>query len=91
LDTPSYKIFVGKPERKTPLGRPSGRWVDNIKMDLREIGWEGVDWMHLAYDKGTVASCFEHDNEPSGSIKGGGFLDKLSDCQLLKKDSVPWT
>jgi hypothetical protein len=34
----AYKILVGKPERKRPLGRPSRRWVDNIKMDLREIG-----------------------------------------------------
>jgi hypothetical protein len=37
-----------------------------------------------------VVGCFEHSNEPSGSIKGGEFLDKLSDCQLLKKVSAPW-
>jgi hypothetical protein len=36
---------VGKPEGKRPLGRPRRRWVDNIKMDLREIGWDGVDWI----------------------------------------------
>jgi hypothetical protein len=35
----SYRILVGKPEGKRPLGRPRRRWVDNIKMDLREIGW----------------------------------------------------
>jgi hypothetical protein len=40
---------VGKPEEKRPLGRPRRRWVDNIKMDLiREIGWDGVDWIELA-------------------------------------------
>jgi hypothetical protein len=39
----AYRILVGKPERKRPLGRPRRRWVDNIKMDLREIGWDGVD------------------------------------------------
>jgi hypothetical protein len=42
---------VGKPERKRPLGRPRRRWVDNIKMDLREIGWDFVDWMELAQDR----------------------------------------
>jgi hypothetical protein len=40
--------MVGKPEGKRPLGRPRCRWVDNIKMDLREIGWDGVDWIDLA-------------------------------------------
>jgi hypothetical protein len=42
---------VGKPERKRPLGRPRRRWEDNIRMDLREVGWERVDWMHLAQDR----------------------------------------
>jgi hypothetical protein len=44
-------ILVGKPEGKRPLGRPRHRWEDNIKMDLRELGWEGVNWIHLAQDK----------------------------------------
>jgi hypothetical protein len=39
----AYRISVGKPEGKRPLGRPRCMWVDNIKMDLREIGWDGVD------------------------------------------------
>jgi hypothetical protein len=43
-----YRSLVGKPEGQTPLGRPRHRWEDNIRMDLREIGWEGVDWMHVA-------------------------------------------
>jgi hypothetical protein len=43
----AYRILVGKPERKRPLGRPRCRWVVNIKMDLREIGWGGVDWIDL--------------------------------------------
>jgi hypothetical protein len=42
---------VGKPERKRPLGRQRRRWVDNIKMDLREIGWDGRDWIELAQDR----------------------------------------
>jgi hypothetical protein len=44
-------FLVGKPEGKRPLGRPSRRWVDNIKMDLREIGWDGVDWIDMAHDR----------------------------------------
>jgi hypothetical protein len=46
----AYRIFVGKPELNRPLGRPRCRWVDSIKMDLREIGWGGIDWGDLAQD-----------------------------------------
>jgi hypothetical protein len=44
-------ILVGKPEGKRPLGRPRRRWMDNIKMDHREIGWDGMDWIDLAQDR----------------------------------------
>jgi hypothetical protein len=44
----AYRILVGKPEGKRPLGRPRRKWVDNIKMDLREIGWDGVDGVDMA-------------------------------------------
>jgi hypothetical protein len=47
----AYRILVGKPEGKRPLGRPRRRWVDNIKMDLREIGWDGMNWIDLAQDR----------------------------------------
>jgi hypothetical protein len=43
-----YRVLVGKPEAKKPLGRPRRRWEDGIKMDLREFGWGGVEWIHLA-------------------------------------------
>jgi hypothetical protein len=43
--------YYGKARRKRPLGRPRRRWVDNIKMDLREIGWDGMDWINLAQDR----------------------------------------
>jgi hypothetical protein len=42
---------VGKPKRKRPLETSRRRWVDNIKMDLREIGWGGMDWIDLAHDR----------------------------------------
>jgi hypothetical protein len=47
----AYRILVGNPEEKRPLGRPRRWWVDNIKMDLREIGWDGRDWIDLAQDR----------------------------------------
>jgi hypothetical protein len=47
----AYRILVGKPEGRTPLGRPRRKWEDNIKMDLREIGWRGMDWIHVAQDR----------------------------------------
>jgi hypothetical protein len=46
-----YRLLVGKPEGKSPLGRPRCRWLDNIKMDLLEIGSGGVDWIGLAHDR----------------------------------------
>jgi hypothetical protein len=45
------RILVGKPEGKRLLGRPRHRWVDNIKMDLREIGYDDMDWSDLAQDR----------------------------------------
>jgi hypothetical protein len=47
----AYRILVGKPERKRPLGRPRRRCVDNIKIDLGEVGWDGRDWIELAQDR----------------------------------------
>jgi hypothetical protein len=55
-----YKVLVGKPEGKRPLGRPRRRWEDGIRMDLMEIGLGGVDWIRLAQDS-------ECGDEPSGS------------------------
>jgi hypothetical protein len=45
------RILVGKLEGKRPLGRPRRRWMDNIKMDLREIEWYGMDWIDLAQNR----------------------------------------
>jgi len=46
-----YRVLVGKPEGKRPLGRPRGRWEDNIKMDLQEVGCGGMDWIELSQDR----------------------------------------
>jgi len=47
----AYKITVGKPEGMRQLGSRARGWEDNIRMDLGEIGWKGVDWMHLAQER----------------------------------------
>jgi hypothetical protein len=46
-----YKVLVGNPEGRKPPGRPRGRWEDEIRMDVTEIGWEAVEWIHLAQDR----------------------------------------
>jgi hypothetical protein len=46
-----YRVLVGKPEGRRPLGRPRRRWEDSIRMDLREVGCGCVDWMELAQDR----------------------------------------
>jgi hypothetical protein len=70
-----YRVLVGKPEGKRPLGRPRRRWEVNIKMDLKEVGGGCGDWMELAQDRdrwralvGTVRE------ELSSSINAGNFL-----------------
>jgi hypothetical protein len=47
----AYWVLVGKPEGRRPFGKPRRRWEDNIKMDLREAGWGGTDWIDLAQDR----------------------------------------
>jgi hypothetical protein len=78
-----YRVLVGKPEGKRPLGRPRRRWEDNIKIDLQEVGCGGTGWIVLAQYRdrrralvnGQVAGTCEWGKEPSGSIKCGEFLD----------------
>jgi hypothetical protein len=72
----AYRILMRKPEGKRQLGRPRRRWMDNVKMDLREMGWGGMEWIDLAQDRDQWmdAPC-EHVNEPLGSIKCWKFLE----------------
>jgi hypothetical protein len=52
-----YRVFVGRPEGRRPLGRSRRRWEDNIKMDLREIGIDGANWFQLAQDRIQWRAC----------------------------------
>jgi len=71
-----YRVLVEKPEGKRPLGRPRCRWEDNIKIDLQEMGFECMDWNELAQDRDRCRALV-NDDEPSGSLKCGKFLDYL--------------
>jgi hypothetical protein len=51
LERTMHKLLVRKPEGKQPLGRPRCKWMDNSKMALAEIGWGGVDWIGLTYNR----------------------------------------
>jgi hypothetical protein len=76
--------YIGINTIFTPLGRPRRRWEDNIKMDLREIGTDGENWIRLAQNRVQwPAFVNTTGNEPSGSISRI-FFDKLSDNQLFK-------
>jgi hypothetical protein len=65
----AYRTLVGKPEGKRPLGRSRSRWMDNTKLDLREIGWHGMDWIDLTQNRDLWKAFWERGNEPTGSIK----------------------
>jgi hypothetical protein len=70
----AYRVLVGKPEVKRPLGRPWLRWENNIKMDLQEVrwgSWTGLIWLRI----GTGCGLCKCSNELSGSLKWREFLD----------------
>jgi hypothetical protein len=69
-----YRILVRRPESKRPLGRRRRRWEDNIKLDLRETGIDGANWIQLAQDRVQWRAFCEHGDEPSGSIKKAGYF-----------------
>jgi hypothetical protein len=83
------RILVGKSERKRPLERTRRRWVNNIKMDLREIGWNYMDWIDLAQDRDQWRTPVVMVINLLGSIKCWEVLEWLHNWQLLKKGSAP--
>jgi len=63
----SYRVVVGKFEAKKPLGRLRGSWENNIKVDVKETGWESVDWNNIAHYRVLVAASREQSKVPLGS------------------------
>jgi len=72
-----YRILVGKPEGKRPLGRPRHGWEDNNKVDLQEVGCGVMDWIHLAQDRDRWRALVNAVMNFRGSIKYKEFLDWL--------------
>ena len=79
-ETGAYRDLVGKPEGKRPLGRPRRRWVDNIRMDLQEVGCGYVDWIELAQDR---------DRWPSGAQVERRLLSACAQDGHLQSVMIP--
>jgi hypothetical protein len=80
----AYRVLVGKPEGRRLLERHRRRWEGNIKMYLREVGWEDLDWIDLAQDRDRIGiGCCECGHELPCFIKCGEILHQLRTCQLL--------
>jgi hypothetical protein len=88
-----YKTLVQEPEGMRPLGRPTHKWDDNIRKYLKDIGYDNMDWFHLAQKYPVAGSCKTvlDLGIPKGEKKSGKFLYYLSGYQLLKKDSAAWS
>jgi hypothetical protein len=80
----AYRVLVGRPEGKRPLGRPRRRWEDNIKMDLREIGIDGANWIRLAQDRVQWRAFVNTVMNPRVSYESRIFFDELGNNQLFK-------
>jgi hypothetical protein len=85
----AYRILVGKPEGRRPLGRPRRRWVDNIKVDLREVGWGSMDWIDLARDRDQWRALVNTVMNLRVPLKWWEVLEQLHNWRLLKKGSAP--
>jgi hypothetical protein len=88
----AYRLLAGKPERKRPLGRPRRRWVDNIKMDLLEIGWGGVNWIGLTQDRDkwrALVNAVTNLRVPQsvGKLSSGYIIGGLSSSSQLHRVS----
>jgi hypothetical protein len=79
-----YRVLVGRPECKRPLGRRRHRWEDNIKMDLREIGINGANWIRLALDRVQWRDFVNMVMNLRIPLESRIFFDKLSNYQPLK-------
>jgi hypothetical protein len=85
-----YRVLVGRPEDKRPLGRPRRRWEDNFEMGLRKIGIDGVDWIRLAQGRVQWRAFVRTVINLLFSQRRQAVFDKLSDNQLFKQYPAPW-
>jgi hypothetical protein len=69
-----YIVLVGKPEGRRPLGRPRHRWEDDIKMDLQEVRFGGMDWIELAQDRDRLRALVKAGMDLRVPLNAGNFL-----------------
>ena len=86
----AYRFWVGIPEGKRPLGRPRRRWVDNIKIDVKEIGLQDVDQIDLAQDRDNLYNLVYTVMNLFGSTQFRVYLDQFRKYQLLKSTEVSY-
>jgi hypothetical protein len=79
-----YRVLVGRPEGRRPLGRPRRRWEDNIKLDLKEIGIDGANWIQLAQNRVQWRAFVNTVMNIRVTYRKQDFFDKLSDNQPFK-------
>jgi hypothetical protein len=84
----AYRILAGKPEGKRPLGRPRRRWEDNIKMDLREMGWGGMDWIDLAQDRDQWRALVNTVMNLWVPLNVGKFLSGCATCGFSRRTQL---
>ena len=86
-----YRVLVGKPDGKRPLGSPRCRWVDNIRMDLQEVGCGYMEWIGLARDRDRWRILVSAVMNLRVPWNGGNFLTDCKPVNFSKKDSAPWS
>jgi hypothetical protein len=86
-----YRVLVGRPKGKKPLRTPRCRWEDNIKMDLRKTGTDGTNWIWLVQDRVQWQAFVSTVMNLQVPYRKQLLFDKLSDYQLFKDYSVPWS
>ena len=80
-----YRVLVGKPEGKRPLGRPRRRWVDNIRMDLQEVGCGYVDWIWLAQDTDRWRTLVSAVMNIRVALNAGNFLTSCKPVSFSRR------
>jgi hypothetical protein len=81
----AYRIMVGKPDGKRLVGRPRHRLVDNIKMDLKEIGWGDMDWISLSQDRDQWMALVNSVMNLRVPLNGGKFLSSCTVGDFSKR------
>jgi hypothetical protein len=86
-----YRVLVGKPEGKRPLGIPRRRWENNLKIDLQEVGCGVMDWIELAQDRDRWQALVNAVLNLWVPLNAGNFLTNCKPVSFSKKDSAPWS